>query len=507
MAVASSWKGYVDTELNFTEFFDKDHTLVLRFMPQFPNAYEGPFVAENGTGTFVVGQGNWLNGPGGTKLYIAVGSQSDLYPVPLTAGTWYHLAVVVNVSAALQRTFTLYLDGVQLGQPLVVAAGAGDMPTGTLRFGKRSTGEVVNGHNAQYYGFLDDIAIFTSALTVSEIQDLQSNTLHLTGSESNLLAGYTFAAGPLPTKLARSVVLHGTTQLVDTSADRDSASDAALLPLPTMHQVMNLPFAPGEAWLVVKGVDTNGEHHEGHASFCWDFVLADQGESKGEYPNGTGGAPLYAAAPGKAITVYDSEPSATKTPNLLEIEQAPEEICGYMHLRQNSIEVAGNATVVQGQKIALAGSTGLEGCFDCNHLHFAVSDMPDGTPDFVTIPIAFSNYQVRTATDTWQNVSRGMPLVNQVVRVPPPAKKYILVEILNWFYVLTWSWVIVVGGLMITPGGIDCIRCGPELTRVLGIISIVIGVLGFASRAVNRRTVATQRSLPPSIDGKTDMRG
>ena len=46
--------------------------------------------------------------------------------------------------------------------------------------------------------------------------------------------------------------------------------------------------------------------------------------------------------------------------------------------------------------------------------------------------------------------------------------------------VLAWAWIIVIGGLMITPGGIDCIVCGPLLTRVLGVMSIVLGITGLA---------------------------
>ena len=45
MAVALSWKGYVDTDLKLSEFVASSHTIMLRFMPQFPTAYEGPFIA------------------------------------------------------------------------------------------------------------------------------------------------------------------------------------------------------------------------------------------------------------------------------------------------------------------------------------------------------------------------------------------------------------------------------------------------------------------------------
>lgn len=53
---------------------------------------------------------------------------------------------------------------------------------------------------------------------------------------------------------------------------------------------------------------------------------------------------------------------------------------------------------------------------------------------------------------------------------------------------LTWAWVIILGGLMLTPGGVTCIKCGPVLTQIIGVISILIGVVAFAAsqRALNR---------------------
>jgi hypothetical protein len=48
---------------------------------------------------------------------------------------------------------------------------------------------------------------------------------------------------------------------------------------------------------------------------------------------------------------------------------------------------------------------------------------------------------------------------------------------------LALVWVIIIGALMIIPynGGIivECIACGALLTRVLGLVSIIIGVVGF----------------------------
>ena len=49
--------------------------------------------------------------------------------------------------------------------------------------------------------------------------------------------------------------------------------------------------------------------------------------------------------------------------------------------------------------------------------------------------------------------------------------------------VLALAWVIIVGALMIIPKGdgvvVECIACGLMLTRILGVVSIVLGVAGF----------------------------
>lgn len=56
---------------------------------------------------------------------------------------------------------------------------------------------------------------------------------------------------------------------------------------------------------------------------------------------------------------------------------------------------------------------------------------------------------------------------------------------------LAWAWMIIVGGLLITPGGIWCIACGTVITQpgyigqtavmILGIGSIVLGLVGIAT--------------------------
>lgn len=56
---------------------------------------------------------------------------------------------------------------------------------------------------------------------------------------------------------------------------------------------------------------------------------------------------------------------------------------------------------------------------------------------------------------------------------------------------LTWAWEILIGVLLITPGGVFCIACGVAVenpgyigrpaTMVLGVVAIVLGVYGIAT--------------------------
>jgi len=48
VALGLTWPPVVDTDLDFSGFSAGDHSYALRFMAQFPHAYEGPMVAENG---------------------------------------------------------------------------------------------------------------------------------------------------------------------------------------------------------------------------------------------------------------------------------------------------------------------------------------------------------------------------------------------------------------------------------------------------------------------------
>lgn len=56
---------------------------------------------------------------------------------------------------------------------------------------------------------------------------------------------------------------------------------------------------------------------------------------------------------------------------------------------------------------------------------------------------------------------------------------------------LAWAWMIIVGGLLITPGGVWCIACGQVVTapgfigetavRVVAVIAILLGLVGIVT--------------------------
>jgi hypothetical protein len=421
--VAFGWRGYADTDLNFSEFFAADHTVMVRFMPQYPNAFIGPLLAENGSGAYLVGQGDYNNSPAGRKLILMVGGQQMEYPTPeLKAGEWQHLAV-----ARTGRKFQLFLNG----QPLCAPSGACDLtlnsgsglPTGTLRMGRRTTGKTVTRGEAQYYGLLDDVAVFKRALSQSEIEQVR-NLPRLTGSESGLYAGWAFDPPPagrtLPPALSRPVQVNSPAAAVMVSADRNNATDAAALPLPFQQTALKLPFPTNQTWYVIQGINNDAPNasHSGYASFCWDFGRV-AGETKGQ--------PFFTAAPGVVEGINQNNANKTDdagncifipSVNFISVKQAEDEFADYLHLIKGSAAVKVSDSVALGRELAKTGDVGAScGAY---HLHFAVTNLGEHRSDrsgFVTYPVAFSDYWASDDRgSTWRYVPRGIPQPGQWLR-------------------------------------------------------------------------------------------
>src|SRR5512132_1708751 len=119
MAGVFTWTYYVDTDLAFSEFFNSNHTLTLRYLTPCSKGYEGPCIAENGQGSFALGQGPYFKPPDGSnepaspRLYVAVGTQMTAIKIAIDPLRWYHLALVAQAGSD-GRTFTLYRDGTSI---------------------------------------------------------------------------------------------------------------------------------------------------------------------------------------------------------------------------------------------------------------------------------------------------------------------------------------------------------------------------------------------------------
>jgi hypothetical protein len=125
MGAALRWHGWVQTDLDFSEFFAGNHTIMARFMPQFTRAYRGPIL---GVGhvckslacptspSFSLGQGDYQEkSKGKSKLVLELGGVTRTYLTPnMAPGTWQHIALRRGPTIDGKVPFRLYLNGKQL---------------------------------------------------------------------------------------------------------------------------------------------------------------------------------------------------------------------------------------------------------------------------------------------------------------------------------------------------------------------------------------------------------
>jgi len=318
--------------------------------------------------------------------------------------------------------FKLYLNGQQL-TPFLKDGGGNiqstddidvdtvttNLPGGTLRLGRRTDGQSLDGFNTQFFGLVDDVAFFDQALKTEEISSL-FNSANLSGSETGLARAATFDN---PGQKTLKTIRHKRTFLVSVSANRDNAADAKALDLPKPQVTMHLPFKEGEVWLVGQQHDAQGGSHNGPWPHCFDLTRQD---------GQTNGAPVHACAPGRVTHVIENNPSDPNGDgNVVVVRQAGQEFASYLHILQNSfsealpwnkaapqsLPEAQQPTVVDGKWIAKTGDTGAGK--DNLHMHFVLLDQSDPA-DFatrITIPIAFSDYSFSDDQGvTWRELWR-----------------------------------------------------------------------------------------------------
>jgi hypothetical protein len=272
-------------------------------MLQFVNVYTGPMLAVHGGGVYFIGNGD--GGGGNNHLSIQIGGASLDVPIPASfKESWHHVAVVRSGA-----TCTVYLDGVSKGTLTISAA---SNPSGTLRLGRSD--EI----HQQFYGFLDDVAVFKAALSASRIKTLAAAKT-LRGTERNLLAGFVFGdgpGGPLPAKLTRPVTY------VPATCDGLGQSEQRRRPrrCRSAWSVQRLPARanrPGRAGLRTR------QSANGYAAFL--RLRPQQRHQRYVFK---------ASSPGSVAHVWRGRPNTSRVRRTVSVEQASHEFCGYLHLQQ-----------------------------------------------------------------------------------------------------------------------------------------------------------------------------
>jgi murein DD-endopeptidase MepM/ murein hydrolase activator NlpD len=233
-----------------------------------------------------------------------------------------------------------------------------------------------------------------------------------------LLAGYTFGftpeAGTLPDTLKRPLASKTPgAQIVAVSDARVGTIDLQKMPLP-LNAHMRLPFPRGEEWRVSQGTHNSSGSHQGYAVFAWDFVRSGSGSE---------GKPFLSCAPGKVTALNETQSSGTSAANFVTVQQAAEEFCDYIHLKKDSVPVKEGDEVGFGAVLGAVSNTGAD---SGAHLHLAVTTNgeehargSDLKQFFFTIPVAFSNYEVKhKGSGDWKRVIRGIPRDEDIVRNP-----------------------------------------------------------------------------------------
>ena len=296
----------------------------------------------------------------------------------------------------------------------------------------------------------------------------------------------------------------------------------------------------GEFWTGVSA--QHGAAGGGTQLFAYDLVMRAFDSASNSWPTcrpGTDvtknqnyyiwGKPIHAMADGVVVQFLDGVAPNTPpglpspTPNPVEGNhfyiQHGDDLALYAHFQAGSLNAAltngpnpggTGATVTKGQLLGLAGNTGNS---SEPHLHIQVNrtTTPWGGP---TRPLPFDDIyalELSSVPDVWPpnkdapwSAVSAQDLPSAYSAIWPGNLKQGKTWLKRWIGPLAWAWIIFLGGLMITPGGVSCPKCGLALTDLLAIVSIGLGVLGFVSLAL--AAGATKRNAAISqIDVKKDL--
>ena len=422
-----------------------DHTLVVRFMPIYEGAYRGVLVSDE-SGGYRVGMAPYAS-LGQPAVEVSLGGVTTTSPLPAPilsnhdfrngvppkpSARWFELVVSVRASKA-----QLFLNGEPLDAwDLVDREFSGHLYLGRLA---RSLGV-----QDQFYGFIDEVAVFDRALDAPEVRAL-AHAARIDAKLAGLVGIADFdrrderdERDERDVKLAYR--LSGAAELVTLGSEPDPRADSSRFPRPIGLPSLTLPFAPGQVWMLIQGMNSGRSHHDS-AAFALDFQRMDATlhapaeRQAGAAARRSVGQPIFAAAGGKVVSRVDCFaddnrglcPGMKPRPegdtdhanrNLICVEHAPSVVSCYLHLQARSARVRVGEHVPAGALLGLVGQTGAREA----HLHFALSDRaepnePGAFSDLTTLPFEFQDYEASSDFGrTFEHVQSGTPSPGQWLR-------------------------------------------------------------------------------------------
>lgn len=449
-AMKNNEQGGLDTGVKASDFWSTGFTLSAWVMPEFVYADRGPIFGLK-SGEFWVGAGPFAARdrnafdctPYRAVLRVRLGSESIDYVAPsFRRDQWSHVALTFapTRNGALVRLFVNGLevlpyklafdppvppfdacstlaDGTDPAKEFT-SPEASTAPKGTLFLG--------SGGSRYFYGLIDDATIFSWDIGAANVASLAAGSF--SGSRTTVWQEG-FSAESCSGKIGQGRAVR--VPVVGNASDAALFDDPALV-TPT-EATYHLPFAPGEVWKVIQGVDSTGSHN-GKAAFSFDFALSSGQASTGLHV-------VRAAAPGIMVNVDESEnpPDGTLESNYVAIQTAPAEVTYHRHLEHDSVTEIffqgipplflpqdANFTVPVGGEELLARVA----VNDRSHLHFGIRA---GRGSAYTVPMAFSDYQLMVycgstvpvtgsiplGVGCWMDVSRGIPEDDTFIRRHP----------------------------------------------------------------------------------------
>ncbi len=460
------WKSRVNLNNDFDVISasNANYTISAKFFPQYPLPHYGIIFTANGSSGHKLVIAQQLSDEQCYDPVHHTGCVENLKPAislwvdrtetkhyvtalkpGLRIGQWNHVAVVFKNGIGWQ----VFLNGINV----ISVADGGFRPYGKMTIGNASTYSKLT----QFYGLIDDVAVFTKALTGDALKDLK-DTPRLPANMLAMKYGWSFDATPTLTAESSTPTYSINAVSVGISDNR-IPQDIGRMPKPIQSATYRLPIPDEYEFYVVMG--NSSGHHSDKWAWTWDFIYAGkrsdstatrQASDPVALNRSSGkGRKLVAAADGEIVQANWNfwEGDGQDVPNSVEIRHASGEYSSYYHFTMNSFRDmfpwAGNAIrlppanfeavdssplgasptvyplVSEGDAIGGEGGTGMKLCTDCFHLHYGVLDQPDiaaDYPDRITKPTEFVDYEYSYDRLSWLP-GTGVPAEGTYVRRIP----------------------------------------------------------------------------------------